>query len=253
MPGVNSLIASKSNNTERYKSNFLQQAVCEFRFPILLELGEKKPPADFVRALRKDYPHHESVSEFSLDLGSHSADSTYSHVFRSSKSNWSVALKQSSFLIETSKYTGFEVFREKVMQAVRASSAVIDSNFFTRIGLRYINVIDEGEDPIDGWVNPALIAPLAAGTFINISEYSGRVLVAHDDGGCLLQHGIKMKARVDGKLPYPSYLIDIDSYRTDIEIDDVGRALDDMHTQAFDLFDWSLGEKARNKLEQPPR
>ena len=48
--------------------NFIDQAVCELRFPTLYELEGPKPPAKFALALRKEYPIQELVE--SVNLGS---------------------------------------------------------------------------------------------------------------------------------------------------------------------------------------
>ena len=131
-----------------------------------------------------------------------------------------------------------------------AAAKVIDSNFFTRIGLRYINVIDaQNTDLIDGWINPKLVQPLLSHKFAGIQDYAGRLQLISDDGGCLLQHGIRPKqSHRDGKTQFPEYLFDIDAFRNDVSVSDTESALDVMHIQAFDVFDWCLGTKAREYL-----
>ena len=44
-------------NKIKYQSNFIRLAVCELRFPTLLEL-ETKEPAKFQAAIRKEYPYY---------------------------------------------------------------------------------------------------------------------------------------------------------------------------------------------------
>ena len=244
------LVPTRSENLDRYKLNFLKQAVCELRFPTLMELGDTRPPAALVAALRKEYPHLELANQVTIGVGA-ATGSSNAHIFRSSKLTWTVSLNQSSLSIETTAYPGYPQMRERILRVVDAAAKIIDSDFFTRVGLRYINVIDVDEDPTDGWVNPELVQPILSRQFTGIQEYAGRLQLMAEDGGCLLQHGIRLKqAARDGKVSSPEYLLDIDSYRNEVTLSDTAAALDAMHAQAFDVFDWSLGGKARSYLSK---
>lgn len=246
---ADSLVAVHSKNVDRYKRNFLRQAVCELRFPTLMELGEPRPPASFVKALRKKYTSHELANEVTLGIGSGTAGTNHKHVFRSSKLTWAVSLKQNSVSIETNSYTEFANMRERVLEIVEAASKIIDSDFFTRVGLRYINVIDPGVDPLDGWVNPDLVNPLLSRNFTGVQDYVGRLQLAADDGGCLLQHGLRFpEQRRKEEIVSPGYLLDIDTFRNEVSLNDTDAALAAMHTQAFDIFDWAIGPKTCDYL-----
>lgn len=242
------LVLKRSENIDRFKGNFLKQVVCELRFPTLMELGEQRPPSSFVKALRKEYPHLDLSNEVTLGLGG-SAGSSNIHIFRSQKSNWNVSLKQSALSIETTAYAGFDNLRSRVLRVVEAASEVIDSDFFTRVGLRYINIIKGGGSDISQWINPSLLTPVHSNTFRGINECSGRLVIADEDGGCLLQHGIHFDESSKQIQDYPDFHIDIDSFRTEVLLEDTIDAIEIMHQQVFDIFDWSLGEKARSYLE----
>lgn len=245
------LVSVRSENLDRYKRNFLKQAVCELRFPTLMELGDPKPPVALVAALRKEYPHLELANEVTIEIGGGSPGSNNTHIFRSGKLTWTVSLKQSALSIETTAYTGFPTLKERVLRVVGAASKIIDSDFFTRVGLRYINVIDSGEDPTDGWVNADLVQPLLSRQFSGVHEYAGRMQLVADDGGCLLQHGVRLKQpQRDGKAGVPEYVLDIDSFRNEVAVTDIELALDTMHAQVFDVFDWAIGSKAREYLSE---
>jgi uncharacterized protein (TIGR04255 family) len=51
-----------------------------------------------------------------------------------------------------------------------------------------------------------------------------------------------------GETAPPEYVLDIDTYRNEVETDDTAAALDALHAQAFDVFDWAIGPKAREYL-----
>lgn len=249
---ADSLVKVHSENIDRYKRNFLRQAVCELRFPTLMELGDSRPPAALVSALRKEYPHLELSNEVTLGIGSGAAGSNNAHIFRSSKRNWAVSLKKSALSIETTSYTEYAQLKERILHVVKAASKIIDSDFFTRVGIRYINIIDSGtNDPQDGWVNTNLTAPILSGYFEGVRDYAGKLQLTAEDGGCLLQHGIRWKPHAGGASEDnspPQYMLDIDTFRNDVMVENTEAAIDSIHAQAFDVFDWAIGPKAREYL-----
>ncbi|SAL06966.1 hypothetical protein AWB78_08343 [Caballeronia calidae] len=248
------LVGYKSDNLDRYKRNFLRQAVCEFRFPTLLDLGRPKPPDSFAKALRKEYPFLDLVQEMQFGIGGEPGGSVNKHVFRSEKRKWTVSIKENALSVETSAYTEYRELRSRTLSALAAAYKVIDTDFFTRVGLRYINVVqtDDEQDPIrHGWINDQLVAPLRSGLFSGVSEFSGRLALASEDGGCLLQHSLRFKPREtmeENPEVVPGFTIDIDAFRNGVKYDEAGDVLDGMHTQAFNVFDWTLGEPAREYL-----
>lgn len=246
---ADSLVVVRSENVDRYKRNFLRQAVCELRFPTLMELGEHKPPTSLVTALRKEYPNLELANEVTLGIGVGSAGTNNVHVFRSAKLTWTVSLRQSALSIETIAYTDYAHMKERVLRVVDVASKIIDSDFFTRVGLRYINVIESDADTVtEGWVNPALVEPILSGHFAGITEYAGKLQLLASDGGCMLQHGLQVRQQHSRGDFTPEYVLDIDAFRNEVKLSDTGEALDAMHAQAFDVFDWAIGPKAREYL-----
>ena len=180
-------------------------------------------------------------------------DFNNTHTLRASALDWAVSLKQSAFAIETSSYTSYEEMRARTLHLVDAAAKVIDSDFFTRVGLRYVYVIDSGaEDPIDGWVNPELTGPLLSTKFRGVHDYAGRLQGADEKGGWSLHHGIRPggphQADVTLSCAYPTYLVDVDVFRTAIARTEADEVLDALHRQVGDMFDWALGAKAQAYL-----
>ena len=246
------LVMSRSDNLGKYRRNFLTQVVAEFRFPVMMELGEVRTPTGYVKTLRKEYPSHAMEEEVTMGVGKSLAANGHSHLLRSSDSHWTVALRPAAVSVNTDRYPGYAKLKERVMRVLDAAYPVIDTDFFTRVGLRYINSIKAGFDdsknnPLDRWVNGSLVAPLLTHKFKGISSYSGRMQLGAVDGGCLLQHALKIRDDEEDSLR-AEYVIDIDSSRSDVAFSDVSNVLDAMHTQIFDLFDWTLGPDSKEHL-----
>jgi len=227
----------------RFARNFVTTAVCELRFPTLFELEADPPPRDFVKAIRQAYPIHAINRQVSVNATGTSEHLV--HTFGGGKSaGWTVSLGAAAVTLETVSYHSFDDFLKRVEMIVNAAGLVIDSSFFTRIGLRYQNAIPGIGSDICQWVNPALVAALGSGVFGDAQEYSGRMsgLIA-EGSGFTLMHGIGMDKK--GKT---SYILDIDTYSENIELVESLAVLKDLHRQSYNVFSWCAGEKAWDYL-----
>jgi uncharacterized protein (TIGR04255 family) len=85
------------------------------------------------------------------------------HRFLSVDRPWKTWLRTSSFGVETTAYVDFEDFLARIGKVLDAAERCLDTDFFTRVGLRYINVLPAEIGDIEGWVNDGLVGPLADG------------------------------------------------------------------------------------------
>jgi len=244
-----SLVVNRSPNVNKYKRSYVTQAICELRFPTMLELGGAFPPADFARALRKSYPTLDAGQEVKVNLGERTSEVTNAHIFRAAKNNWSATLKHSSVGIEGKAYAGYADFRSRINQLMEAALPVVDTDAWTRVGLRYVNTIHCEEDPVRGWINPALVAPILEDGFRKIANYGGLMQLGSDERGTTLRHQLKFgELNEAGDISSVKYILDIDAYVVAVPIEDTLDTLDALHEQSFDLFDWCIADAAREYL-----
>lgn len=221
-----------------YQKNLLEKAVCELRFPTLYGLERGKPPVSLANALRKEFPEHAIVDGLNLSAGSVAQD--FGHVFNDKKRRTSITFRAAALSIETTSYQSFEDFLGRILFVATAAKEAIDTDFFTRVGLRYINSLPYELGSINAWVNPAIVSPLAAGLFGEPAEYSGRIASMSEQGGFLFQHGIGKHAET-GQL---QYLLDYDCWKEDVPVVDLKAEIEKLHETEFRLFHWSIGEAA---------
>lgn len=226
-----------------YSRNFLKQAVCELRFPTLFELEGPKPPSTFAAALRKDYPVHQVVTSVGLNQKDVTRDNV--HTFRAKGDRWVVTLKANAVVLETSKYESLDDFLVRLSIVLKAALPVIDSDFFTRIGLRYINEVDIRSGLLSDWINPALVGPLSDGTYGAVAEHVGRVVGSTPHGAYVLQHGCRPDASF---ATTPRYSLDFDLSSEDVLVGEAIEQVKKLHDQAFNFFHWALGPAAKNFL-----
>jgi uncharacterized protein (TIGR04255 family) len=225
-----------------YERNYIKQAVCELRFPTLYELEGPRPPASFARALRKEYPIDSQAQTYEVTPGALAKSNA--HVFRSKRQRWSVSLKASAISLETTHYDTFAEFKERLSLVLQAAKEVIDSDFFTRIGLRYINLIEFPGSDLASWINPALVGPLANGVYGTVSEHSARVVGSTERGGFTMQHGLAP----DRESKSPAYSLDFDFFAEDVPFADALIVVQSLHDDEFKLFRWGLGPAALQYL-----
>ena len=226
-----------------YERNFIKTAVCEIRFPTLLELETKEPTA-FQKAIRKEYPFYDAQQGFDVgDDGAAGNRETRRYLFRSKDQKWTVALRSFSLALDTTKYKDFEDFEDRVKYVLDRSRDIIDADFFTRVGLRYINNIPIDEDDLSGLISPQLVSNVTEGVFGTVEEYRGIVQGYTDVGQYSFRHGILKKA-ANKENPTKVYVLDFDFFDENVDFDDVLKKLRSFHDLNFSFFRWCLGDKA---------
>src|SRR6266511_3974402 len=98
---------------------------------------ETKPPVQLQKELRQDYPYYEPAQ--SVSVGPGVVDRETRHLFKSRKKDWTVAFKASAIALETTHYTNFAEFSQRLENLFAKSRSLLDTDFFTRVGLRYID------------------------------------------------------------------------------------------------------------------
>lgn len=238
------LAVPETGERQHFGRNFITQAVCELRFPTLFELEQDRPPAEFANALRKEYPSHERANHLIVGQG-RNMKAQQAHVFRSRKDRWTVNLRPSSVSLETSHYDCFEEFEERLTFTVSAALKVIDTEYFTRIGLRYVNGLPCGSgDKVEGWVNPKLIGALPDGVFGIPDEMNTAIVGKTEIGGFGFRHGFGKSEKTSEFV----YVMDYDLFVDDAPASDAIGIVRKLHDLQHTLFRWSLGPKAFDYL-----
>lgn len=221
--------------------HFIHLAVCELKFPTLLEFGASKPAA-LQRDIKPQFPLYER--EDSVNVGPDEVEKEQKHLFRSRDKQTIVAFKNDALAVETRAYTSWEEFSGWIDLLVRSSKELIESPFYTRVGLRYVNRISARTDELRDWINGLVLGPLASRELGTINQTLQEIRGNTSYGGFTLRHGFvgSAKDKVD-------YLVDIDCYQENLETTQVMAELTKFHDDAYDLFAWTLGPKGLANLQ----
>ena len=225
----------------QYEKNFIKSAVCELRFPTLLKY-EKEPPVQLQSEIRKEYPLYEAQQ--SLNVSTVTMGKEQRYLFRSRKKDWLVSFKADSLALEANAYTGFSDFAKRFEWILSKSKRLLDTDFFTRVGLRYVNEIPIEDKNLDGWINPDLIVPVVKGVYGTVLHFVQEVRGHTTNGNYTFRHGSLSTEQSD----QVTYSLDFDFYKEDVPFDSVLPLISDFNVQAFRFFGWATGHKIVKRM-----
>lgn len=251
-----------------YKNNPLVEVLCQLRFPSIL-LIDSQPPAAFQEKIRQDYPlfNENQITEFKLDippevveLSKGAVPSTFrtgkaAYDFISQDQQWKVGLTRDFLALSTVQYERWEGFKNHLQGPLDAFIEAYSPTFFSRIGLRYRDVIQRSRFNLENVPWKELLEPHIAGELNTeaASAISGVVkqiqLKLPDNGGdILIQHGlIQLQNEETG------YIIDSDfSISDQTEVGDALEKLDTFNQESRRLFRWCITDPLHNAMAPQP-
>lgn len=251
-----------------YQKNPLLEVICQLQFPTILEISAADP-AGFQKKVRPRYPLYSREEEGGIPKGipKEIADivahlpiarppEDAPHRFLTEDSSRFISLTREFLAVADRKYTRWEDFRREIELAKTALEEEYPPAFYSRIGLRYVDIIDKvdlglGDEPWDSLMNSSIAGILGAKELYHaVRQIYGEALMECDDetvprGFARLRHGLV--ERPDGG---QVYRIDADFFTTERSTgDDVSRVLERFNRLAGNFFRWAITPKLQEALE----
>jgi uncharacterized protein (TIGR04255 family) len=244
-----------------FRENPLVEVICQLTFPTILGIAAE-PPVKFQERLREKYPIYERgeglslptevtrvLSEFPMTLGL----DVITHRFSTEDRSRQIALTKDFLALTVNDYVEWPDFRLALDEAKTALEEVYKPAFYSRIGLRYRDVVDRTrlgltEEPWSELLNKAVLGLLGAEPEIQrgIKVIRGEALVELEQpAGAFVRlvHGLD---QTDGG---QTYVVDADWFFAERSApDEVMGVLADLNSQAGNLFRWTITEKLRDAL-----
>jgi uncharacterized protein (TIGR04255 family) len=250
-----------------YQINPLEVVICQLRFPPILKI-DTEPPAAFQEQIRADYPFYESKSPFRLPAGlpPNLAEMVVadlplggikSHDFDSKDRTWGLNLTREFLALTCRAYERWENFRERLNGACVALNECYKPAFYTRIGLRYRDVIRRSRlqlektpwlELLQPWISGVIGRPETADQvkntasvfLIDFPEEAGRVQVSSG-------------LAVDGQTNEIAFVIDADFYtEQQTESSHVFQRLDIFNRYAGRFFRWCITDQLHEAMRPHP-
>lgn len=247
---------------EVYDNNPLTGVICQIRYPAILEIAANSP-AQFQNAVRGDYPWYEQKSPgIPKELSDLLAGLPFpmppipqqpEHHFFTEDRNRSISLTQEFIALSEKGYGRWEDFRGNLEFAEQVFRDTYRPAFYTRIGLRYIDLLIRDNYGLDEvpWLellNPSFSGLLgdpdlsrAVQGFQSVTELK----IPDVEGGIVkVQHGL-----AEDQSGGQAYLIDAD-FQTNARSSpkDAFATLDRFNRWSGYLFRWAISRKLRDAL-----
>lgn len=254
-----------------YGRNPLIAVICQLRFPPILRIAAE-PPVAFQERIRNEYPFlSEKFPEVNVEMppgvppamaemirGTLPKRKLMGYDFASADEKWKVSLSRDFLSLSTSQYTRWEHFREHLEGPLQALMTVYAPAFFTRLGLRYQDLIQKsrlGLPPRTKWSE--LIKPHIAGVHGvpelegAVEESLGQLLISLPQfgGKVRINYGIVQTVESDEKC----FLVDGDYYTEQrTKTDAVDGILAYFNKQSGRLFRWCIEDRLQRAMEPRP-
>jgi uncharacterized protein (TIGR04255 family) len=234
----------------------LVKVLCQVRFP--RPLGFSQETIDAARTLlASSYPvlreKNETVVIFSEDGVSQQPEGKKLWTMSDVAEDWQVILSDKFVALETRRYTSRAEFIERLGELLKAVQNSYSPPVYDRIGVRYVNRID---DPSDLELLPKLVQPVAlSGLTVPLGDETEIVHSITDtlfkDGGVNVQARwgwLPGGATIDAGTPAPPnehWILDIDVYSAGtgpFVAEELAGQANDFAAKSYRLFRWVVTE-----------
>jgi uncharacterized protein (TIGR04255 family) len=249
-----------------YKKNPLDRAICQLRFPPILRI-DAEPPVAFQDCVRKEFPNYSEKIELTMRTPSRAQDriphellseilrtaDTKNHEFSSEDGQWKINLTRTFIALSTDKYKVWEDFKQKLQIPLTALIDIYSPSHFSRIGLRYRDVIQRSALGLDNVSWTELLQPQMLGVLDSeISESVRNLESVYQIALPERENAVRVFTQLaqDKNSNEVCYVIDSDFFKASkTPIDDVIGNLDYFNAHAFRLFRWCITERLHESME----
>jgi len=251
-----------------YKRNPLDRVICQLRFPPILRI-DTEIPARFQDRIRKDFPGFSEKAELALPvlqrvrkeapvelLRQIVPTETKNYEFSSDDRIWTVNLTRTSLALTTRRYERRDEFKKRLKDPLDALVDVYQPTLFSRVGLRYIDIIRRSALNLDGVEWSELLQPYALGMLSapgmsdHIKSLEAKVEILLKDGDSMAR---VVTALVDCQWKDKTeecFMIDTDFFTNErTSVPSVWEKLDYFHIRGSRLIQWLIKPPLHDAME----
>jgi uncharacterized protein (TIGR04255 family) len=255
-----------------YKRNPLVEVVCQLRFPPILKISHQEP-VEFQDAIRFKYPLFETsklfeatkesipseISQFVQQLGL-PLQSNIAYSFKSEDQRWNLSITKDFIALASLSYERYEQFKQRLEEALEIFESIYKPSFYTRIGLRYQDLIIRSKLGIEDrdWSDLMarhIISELHDTSIASSIQTILKTLVLKTEIGQInLKHGLVTVKEPQRNNDEVAYLFDADFY-TEQKVEGSTNAwniLDQFNQSAGRLFRWSITDTLHTAMQPQP-
>lgn len=243
-----------------YSKSFLKEVILRVDFPNPLSILAKKIPPKLYKAALSNFPVPESQQVQSQEI---QLSSTGISANNKEETHWSfygnerektLAITPRAIVLSVRTYKTFEQMTGDFFKVFDILKHLEPELVLSRVGLRYINIIDLQEgNPLDwkGYVNADLLG------MINFNKKHENLSRAFH----VLEYNfenVNLKCQFGVANPdYPAlvkrrqFVLDFDAHSVSVnDVDELSKIIMDSHDYVQEFFESSIGEEARKQMKQ---
>lgn len=244
-----------------YPKPFLKEVIVRFDFSTVVAGLAAQLPPKISNSVLKRFPLLEpkkvQSKEFEIsgsELKTRTAEATEWTFYGKEREKRFVVVPNAA-IVSIKKYLSYESLKADLVDPLRVMSSELADLTFSRIGLRYVNVIELPEgDPLswDGYVNEKILGII---DFHEEKQYLSRafhILEYNFDGQALkFQFGI-INPDFPAVIRKRQFVLDMDSYfHGAYDFDQVWSCLDAAHEKIQAFFEKSITDRTRLLMGRP--
>lgn len=248
-----------------YERPGLAQVLCQLRFPTILRITNEDPAA-FQEGIRRTFPNFKTrqpsieglpdqIKNMVPDLGGDKSQRLFD--FESEDGAWKTTLTNNFLALSTNAYTRWEQFQDNLRLPLERLHEIYEPAYYSRVGLRYRNVIVRSHIGLDDVPWSDLLQPHIAGELAdehigNEIEHASRevaIQLPEYDSKVLVRHGFAHNEETQEVC----YVIDADYFTEQrTERDHVFHRLGTFNRYAGRLFRWCISDRLYEALHPNP-
>lgn len=245
----------------RYEKSPLIEVIFQLRFPTILSINSL-PPVEFQEKIRAQYPFYNEQIEkqgaifFNPQIEATSLQKTAenkNYAFVSEDNQVKINLTPSFMAISTMRYTQWEDFKKHIDFVVPVFEEIYKPAFYTRIGLRYTDIITRSDLGLEEFKWTDLMKPHVLGMITPEQENGVKAYLSETEYETIIP-GILSKAHfefvhVDEKTEI-SLLIDCDYYDMEItKLSMVNEKAELLHKASSQFIQKAITKKLHNAMQ----
>jgi uncharacterized protein (TIGR04255 family) len=240
--------------------------ICQLRFPPILKI-DAEIPAAFQDSIREDFPDLKESSAWKMEESQGVKGTIPLDVFRqilqslpeknyefsSENGQWKLNLTRTFIALTANSYERWERYREKLERPLKSLVEIYSPSSFSRVGLRYIDVIKRSKLQLCDVDWNELLQPYILGirSSAEVGKYVQNIQSQYEvrlsDRESVVRIITKLVEAPEGG--EECYMIDSDFYKIGkIDIDTAVNRLDYFNVRASRLIRWCITERLHQAL-----
>lgn len=246
----------------KYGNKPLENVICQLRFPPILKI-DAETPYKFQNEIRKEFPNYNEKVEMQqeINIGIQNkivnpmtkVSSNKNYEFISEDGKWKINLTRTFLSISTTDYSTWEQLLEKLKTPLKAFEDEYQPAFYSRIGLRYVDVFCRSKVGLEGCAWSELIATPFLGLMgSEVAEYVNDMNNVYEIRCDDNQSMIRINTKLVKKIPTNEqcFMMDSDVFTTGkVTIENAVEKLNYLHDRSSRLVRFAITDKMHERME----